>query len=220
MTITFDISSRNEYYQAVENRVLVIGKDPVAVKTLMDNLDKWGYETSLAVNIKDASTIVKKQAPIPLVIIDSATDPSEYYDTCHIIRTSKKNTSGIYVIILAPDIGPDTASHGPGLYADDYIKKPYNKEELHIRINIGFRILGLQDALSTHICDLRQASNKIEKLHGLLSICTHCKKIRDDRGRWSDLEEYISAYSDAQFSHAICPDCLKKYYPDAANELL
>jgi PAS domain S-box-containing protein len=51
-------------------------------------------------------------------------------------------------------------------------------------------------------------------LGGLLPICSHCKKIRDDKGYWSQVEKYISQHSRALFSHSICPDCAKKYYSD------
>jgi hypothetical protein len=52
------------------------------------------------------------------------------------------------------------------------------------------------------------ASDKI--LHGLLPICASCKDVRDDRGRWHQIEGYISGHSEAEFTHSICPDCMKK----------
>ena len=61
---------------------------------------------------------------------------------------------------------------------------------------------------------LQKAHDRIKKLNGLIPICSHCKKIRDDRGYWNQLEEYISHHSEAEFSHGICPECVKKYYPD------
>lgn len=62
--------------------------------------------------------------------------------------------------------------------------------------------------------DLGEALNKVKTLKGLLPICSYCKKIRDDKGYWNQLEEYVSKNSDANFSHSICPDCSQKYYPD------
>jgi len=60
-----------------------------------------------------------------------------------------------------------------------------------------------------------QASSKqIKQLSGLLPICSHCKKIRDDKGYWNQIETYIDEHSDAQFSHSICQECARKYYPD------
>ncbi len=64
------------------------------------------------------------------------------------------------------------------------------------------------------IQDLKVAIAEVKTLSGLLPICSHCKKIRDDKGYWSQIEAYISARSDAKFSHGICQDCAKKYYPD------
>lgn len=50
-------------------------------------------------------------------------------------------------------------------------------------------------------------------MSGMLPICASCKKVRDDKGYWSQIETYISERSDADFSHGICPDCFKTLYP-------
>jgi hypothetical protein len=54
----------------------------------------------------------------------------------------------------------------------------------------------------------------IKTLSGLLPICASCKKIRDDKGYWNQIETYIKNHSDATFTHGICPDCMEKLYPD------
>ncbi|MEN6440542.1 MAG: hypothetical protein ABFD97_18365 [Syntrophobacter sp.] len=64
------------------------------------------------------------------------------------------------------------------------------------------------------IIDLKDALANIRTLRGLLPICSHCKKIRDDEGYWQQIEYYIHEHSGTQFSHGICPDCLLKYYSD------
>ena len=56
--------------------------------------------------------------------------------------------------------------------------------------------------------------SEIKILSGLLPICSSCKKIRDDKGYWSQIEAYIQEHSEAQFSHSICPKCAKELYPD------
>jgi PAS domain S-box-containing protein len=65
---------------------------------------------------------------------------------------------------------------------------------------------------------LHQAVAQIDTLHGLLPICMHCKKIRDDRGQWSPVEVYVEKRTDAEFSHGLCPDCLATRYPDTAQD--
>ncbi len=64
------------------------------------------------------------------------------------------------------------------------------------------------------IRDLRDALANIKVLRGMLPICASCKKIRDDRGYWKQIESYIRDHSEAEFSHSICPDCQKKLYPE------
>jgi len=64
------------------------------------------------------------------------------------------------------------------------------------------------------IGELQDALAQIKKLSGLLPICASCKKIRDDKGYWNQIESYIRDHSEAEFSHGICPDCMKKLYPD------
>ncbi|QEN05696.1 HAMP domain-containing protein [Thiospirochaeta perfilievii] len=68
--------------------------------------------------------------------------------------------------------------------------------------------------------DLRLALEKINTLEGIIPICSYCKNIRNDEGYWKRVEEYFSDVTEAQFSHSLCPDCVKKYYPDIANKIL
>jgi len=62
--------------------------------------------------------------------------------------------------------------------------------------------------------ELHDALVKVKTLSGLLPICTSCKKIRDDKGYWNQIEKYIRDHSEAQFSHSLCPECSKKLYPE------
>jgi hypothetical protein len=64
------------------------------------------------------------------------------------------------------------------------------------------------------IVELMDALSKVKTLSGLLPICSYCKKIRDDKGYWNQIESYIHEHSEAEFSHSICQECAKKYYPD------
>jgi len=61
---------------------------------------------------------------------------------------------------------------------------------------------------------LQNALVEIKTLRGIIPICSHCKQIRDDQGFWKQIEVYIHAHSEAEFSHSVCPNCVKKYYPE------
>jgi hypothetical protein len=64
------------------------------------------------------------------------------------------------------------------------------------------------------IAQLEEALSKVKTLSGLLPICSGCNKIRDDHGYWSQVEGYIQEHTDAQFTHGLCPDCIRKYFPE------
>jgi PAS domain S-box-containing protein len=72
----------------------------------------------------------------------------------------------------------------------------------------------LEEERGRLIMELQESLAQVKTLSGLLPICASCKKIRDDQGYWNQIESYISAHSEAEFSHSLCPDCLQKFYPD------
>ena len=71
-----------------------------------------------------------------------------------------------------------------------------------------------EEALLQERNKLQKALSEIKTLRGILPICSHCKKIRNDEGYWDQIESYIRDHSEAEFSHSICQECAKKYYPD------
>ena len=74
--------------------------------------------------------------------------------------------------------------------------------------------------LERHNKDLQEALTKVKQLSGLLPICANCKNIRNDEGYWQRIDTYISQHSEAEFSHGVCPDCVKELYPEIYEEML
>src|SRR5437762_1492544 len=99
--------------------------------------------------------------------------------------------------------------------ADDYIIKPFDPDELRARIQVGIRVLTLQERLADRVQELEIALSKVKRLHGLLPICSYCKRIRGDDQYWQSVDAYIAEHSDAEFSHGICPPC----FEEAAKEI-
>ncbi len=64
------------------------------------------------------------------------------------------------------------------------------------------------------ILDLQKALEEVKTLSGMLPICAKCKKVRDDKGYWQQIEKYIGEHSDAQFTHGLCPECARAIYPE------
>lgn len=84
----------------------------------------------------------------------------------------------------------------------------------NIFITIGLIIMNFQRVE----IELLDSMNEIKILRGIIPICSSCKKIRDDKGLWEQVEIYIREHSDAVFSHSICPDCFKQLYPEYCDD--
>jgi len=97
-------------------------------------------------------------------------------------------------------------SHSPIFHKNDSISK------MTIFRDITQRKL-LEEEREKLIEELKNASDQVKQLSGLLPICASCKKIKDDKGYWRQIESYIRDHSEAEFSHGICPECVKKLYP-------
>jgi phosphoserine phosphatase RsbU/P len=111
--------------------------------------------------------------------------------------------------------------------AIDYIGKPIKKLELRARVRSILKLKEETDQRKAHekgleetIEKLKKAMAEIKTLSGLLPICSNCKKVRDDQGYWKQVEQFVSEYSNVEFSHGLCPDCIRTLYPDIADKIL
>jgi hypothetical protein len=116
--------------------------------------------------------------------------------------------------------------HGEKLVGGIFLankKEDYANEDLALLQRIGaLYAIALQrkefeEEREKLILEYQGALAQVKQLSGLLPICSSCKKVRDDQGYWTRIEEYIIDHSEADFSHGLCPDCLKKLYPEFAD---
>ena len=124
-----------------------------------------------------------------------------------------RNDRQPYIIILTIKGEKVDIITGLEAGANDYLAKPFDPGELHARVEVGRRMVEMQDTLASKIGELRRALDQIKTLRGIIPICASCKKIRDDNGYWKQVEVYIRDHSEAEFSHGICPECVKELYP-------
>jgi DNA-binding NtrC family response regulator len=95
-----------------------------------------------------------------------------------------------------------------------FILKPFETRTLYVVIEIALYKHQAEKERKELLQQLKDALAKVKIMSGLLPICASCKKIRDDKGYWNQIEKYIQERSDVDFSHSICPECAKKLYPD------
>jgi sigma-B regulation protein RsbU (phosphoserine phosphatase) len=147
--------------------------------------------------------------PPKLAILDWMMPGMDGVAVCKKLR-SESTVRPTYIIMLTAKTSKESLVAGLDGGADDYIGKPFDREELRARLQVGRRIVDLQGKLAERVLELEQALSQVQQLQGLLPICCYCKKIRDDSNYWQQVEGYIASHTGARFSHGICPDCWTK----------
>ena len=196
--------------------VLIVDDEPDIIKILRKYLENHGLGVLTAQNGREALEILHK-SDVRLVITDRIMPEMDCIALCRSIRAS--DISGyVYIIILTISGSKEDIVNGINAGADDYVTKPFNLEELKVRVDSGLRVLALEQSLHEKIKEeeilvgeLKAALDQVQKLSGMLPICATCKKIRDDKGYWNKIETYICEHSEAKFTHGMCPDCAKEY---------
>ncbi len=197
------------YYKKDEIKILIAEDDFISRKLLRLSIQKWGYKVTSLQDGKKAWEEIKLNPP-HIAIIDWMMPEMDGIEICKKIR-SKKCEHYTYIIILTSLSELENIVDGLDAGADDYMTKPFNPKELRARIDVGLRVINLEGELNDNVRKLQEALNKVEVLQGLLPICSYCKKVRDDKNYWQQVEHYISEHSELEFSHGVCPECYEKF---------
>lgn len=172
-----------------------------------------GYQVWEAASGAQCMECVERERP-DLILLDVVLPDADGAALCRQIKTDERFKDTFVVLISGHRIASEEQAEGLEGGADGYIARPISNRELLARVEAMVRILTAERERDRLILELREALEKVKTLSGLLPICAHCKKIRDDKGYWNQVEGYLSTHSELQFSHGICPECAKKHYPD------
>lgn len=185
----------------------LIAEDNSTTRLLLSStLVEWGYDVVATSDGTEAwQTLQQERAP-ELILLDWKMPGMDGIEVCRKLR-QLPDAQAAHVILLTARHGKEDIVAGLEAGANDYIIKPFEPSELRARLQAGARIVELQKHLADRVRELESALAKVKQLQGLLPICAYCKKIRDDRNYWQQVELYIASHSEAQFTHGICPDC-------------
>lgn len=187
-------------------KILIAEDDPVSRHVLTANLRNWGHEVVAVSNGLEAWQALQKVDAPHLAILDWMMPAMEGPEVCRRLRQSAREIE-TYVILLTARQGVAEVVKGIAAGADDYLTKPYHRDELCVRVQVGVRMIELQTKLADRVGQLEQALEQVKRLQGVIPICGYCKKIRDDQDYWQNVDSYIATHSEAEFSHGICPSC-------------
>jgi len=193
-------------------RILVVEDDLSTQNTLSSILQKYGHDVSAVSSGEEAWTVTRQPDTPRLILLDWLMPGLSGLDLCKRIR-STDSENPFYIIMLTVKDNREDIVEGLDTGTDDYITKPFYPEELRARINAGRRIIEMQNRLLSHAKDLQNSLDHIETLQGILPICSFCKKVRDDKNYWQQVDDYIASHTNAQVTHSICPECMETHYP-------
>jgi sigma-B regulation protein RsbU (phosphoserine phosphatase) len=190
-------------------KVLIAEDDEVSRIVLSRMLQKWGHEVVATVDGRSAYEILEGEDAPGIAILDWMMPEMDGLEVCRRLRQLNR-AEPPYVILLTARDQTDDIVAGLDSGANDYVVKPYDWRELKSRLRVGERMVALQRDLAGRIRELQYAMAKIHELQELIPICSYCKKVRDDRNYWEQVESYISTRTGVQFSHGVCPQCYTK----------
>lgn len=196
-------------------KILVAEDEPVSRQLVESTLRSWGFDCRSVTDGAEAWEALQAESPPNLLILDWMMPQLDGVEVVRRLRESRHNL-GAYVLLLTARASPQDVVRGLEAGADDYVTKPFHPAELRARVQVGVRILAWQEALATQVRELGDALARLKRLQGPLPICSYCKKIRDARDYWQQVDAYLAEHSEAAFSHGICPDC---YARVVASEL-
>ena len=187
-------------------RVVIAEDDAVSRRILETLLRKWGYAVTTTLDGEAAWNALQEPGAPSLAILDIMMPGIDGLEICRRLRRQPLSIPP-YIILLTANHGVSEIVKGIEAGADDYLTKPYDQDELRVRVQVGARIVELQTKLAERVEQLETALSHVKLLQGILPICSYCKKIRNDLDYWQTVETYVSAHSQAEFSHGICPEC-------------
>ncbi|WP_036481750.1 GAF domain-containing protein [Myxosarcina sp. GI1] len=204
-------------YNDIATLAAFICEVPIALISFVDSERQW-FKSKVGLNVAEtardvsfcAHTILSKSI---MVVKDALRD--ERFVNNPLVTCAP----GIRFYAGVPLITPEGYSIGTLCIID---RKP--REDLSESQKKTLEALARQVVMQLELrrvsSQLADALEKIEIMKGLVPICSYCKGIRNDRGYWSTVEQFIEKYSDVEFTHGVCDSCMQIYFPEVAEVLL
>ena len=187
-------------------KILIAEDDDVSRRVLQLTLTAAGHDVITTKNGAEALAVLQSVDAPPVAILDWMMPDIDGVEVCRRVRRAL-STTPVYIILLTAKTEKADIVQGLEAGANDYITKPFDRQELQARVKVGETVVSLQQDLAARVRELEIAISKVKHLQGILPICSYCKHIRNDENYWQQVDSYISQHTDTRFSHGICPDC-------------
>jgi len=202
--------------------IMIVEDEAIIGEEIKISLEDMGYTVTSVV--KSGEQAIKKadQDRPDLILMDiRLKGRMDGIEAAELIRSRLD----IPVIFLTAYADEDKLERAKLSMPFGYILKPFQDRDLKVAIEMGLYAAKLnadrkqaEEQRDKLVLELQDALARVKTLSGMLPICVHCKNIRDDKGYWEKIETYIHDHSGTEFSHCICPECMKKHYPEYVDD--
>lgn len=195
--------------RANKRRILVVEDDPMVAQAITQTLQRLGYEVVAVVDNGDDAVSRSFTLTPDLVLMDIGLRGSiDGAEAAKQVRLS----AGRPVVFLTAQAEAPVLKRAKEAEPYGYVLKPFTQDQLFVSIELALS----RHQLETERAALRPAREaadaRLRELRGLLPICAGCKKINEDDGRWTKLEEYFNKHAGIEFTHGFCPECENRLY--------
>lgn len=180
-------------------KVLIVEDDATSRTLLRASLETLGHDVLESKDGAEAWDVLLAQGP-RVVVSDWMMPRMDGLELCRRVRGRRDQPYVYFILLTGTMIGGGHHARAMEEGVDDFLTKPLDVEALRLRLRVAERIVTLTERVRT--------------LEGILPMCSYCRRIRDERGGYQSLEDFVSDKTPAQFSHGVCPDCAKKHFPD------
>ena len=200
--------------------ILVVDDIHTNLVVLEKMLESADYQVASALSGEEALELMARH-DFALVLLDIQMPFMDGYEVARRMRQNEKTRDIPIIFITAIDRTEHNIFKGYSVGAVDYLFKPVNSFLLRCKVAVFCELYRQRQLLhkryeeiSAKNQELIRQMQEIKTLRGLLPICSHCKKIRNDKGYWESIEKYVQEHSEACFTHGLCFDCIRLLYPD------
>ncbi len=197
-------------------RILIVEDEPILAADVAQSLSSMGHTIiGIAAAGPDALRLAAGEKPDIILMDINIRGPFDGIETAVLLKESGLH---IPVIFLTSYMDSETVTRARVVEPFGYLLKPFDEALIGVTIELSLHRHQMEVERERMRRELEESQAEVNILSGLLPICSHCKKIRNDTGYWEKIESYIARHTAAQFSHSICADCLPTHDLDAAEK--
>jgi CheY-like chemotaxis protein len=197
-------------------RILVVEDEAIVSADIQDRLEGLGYVVAGTADTGEAAIQQASELKPDLILMDiMLKGDMTGTEAANQIRSQLQ----LPIIYLTANSNDDTFIRARDTEPFGFILKPFEEATLRVNIEIALYKHRLEREREELIRQLQVALAEVKTLSGMLPICCNCKKIRDEKGYWIKVENYIAEHSTASFSHGYCNECATKFLEESGLEV-